>query len=61
MFPGDESFCLGDVVEQCEGVEVWAGGDGFAVGLEDVFLGLKQIEVCANMVEDIGFLVLIFL
>lgn len=41
MFPGDESFCLGDVVEQCEGVEVWAGGDGFAVGLEDVFLGLK--------------------
>ena len=35
---GDESFSPGDVVEECEWMEIWASGDGFAVGLQHVFL-----------------------
>lgn len=55
MLASDESFPAGDVVEECEGVEVGTGGDGLAVGLQDVLLLLEEGEVRADAVEEFSF------
>lgn len=51
---GDESLSPRDIVEEREGMEVWSGGNGLAVGLQDVLLLLQQGEVGADVVEDLS-------
>jgi hypothetical protein len=54
VFASDEAFASRDVVEEGEGMEVGASGDGFAVGLQHVLLLFEKQEVVADVAEDFG-------
>lgn len=60
MLPSDEHLALGDIIEEGQWMEIWPRGNGLPIRLKYVFLGLKQAEIGADVIEDIVLFGLVF-
>ena len=61
MLPGHDALSAGDIVEECQGMEVTAGCDGLPMCLEHVFLLLNERKVAANSTKCLHLTELAFL